>query len=71
VSTLFGRMKQAFGEWSRRYICDEDPDERQMRLKAEALQEINAQILPVLQLRMAMHRACESEPESKRELEAA
>ncbi len=53
------QVKQALSDWSRRYISDEDPDERRSRLRQQALEEINAQVLPVIQLRMAMRVALE------------
>ena len=33
------QVKQALGDWSRRYISDEDPDERRSRLRQQALEE--------------------------------
>ena len=55
----YQQVKQALSDWSRRYISDEDPDERRSRLREQALEEIYAQVLPVVQLRMAMRAAFE------------
>ncbi len=55
----YQQLKQALSDWSCRYISDEDPDERRSRLRQQALEEIYAQVLPVMQLRMAMRVAFE------------
>ncbi len=69
---LYETITQALASWTRKYLCDEDPDERRARLREEALKEIDAELLPLVQLRLAMH-ACVSESETRpeRELTAA
>ena len=65
-------ISQALGVLSLAYVCDEDPDERRARLREGALREIDAQILPVVQLKMAMQPwSHEQELIQERELEAA
>lgn len=51
MQSLYDRVALALGELSRTYLCDEDPDERHTRLREEALVEIDATLLPILQLR--------------------
>jgi len=51
---LYEQFMLRLNNWTRRYICDEDPDERRKRLRAEALKEVDAQVLPAVQLRVAM-----------------
>lgn len=53
------RIAKVLGGLSRGYFCDEDPDERRERLRGEALAEIDAQILPIVQLRLAMQEWAE------------
>ncbi len=48
---LYERIAQVLSSVSRKYICDEDPDERRERLRREALAEIDAGIVPIVQLR--------------------
>ncbi len=59
MRSLYEKMKMALSDWSRRYVCDEDPDERRRRLQQEAFEEIHAQALHVVQLRMAMQATSE------------
>ncbi len=49
-SRQFGR---AWDGWWRRYICDEDADERRKRLCEEALGQIDAQLLSAIRARIA------------------
>lgn len=57
------QIKSALDMWSRKYICDEDPDERRERLREESLKEIEANVLFVVRLREAMRLATEREKE--------
>ena len=66
MRTILKRAKGVLDSWSRQYICDEDPDERRERLRAEALKEIDANVLVLVQLREAMRLALEPECEKKR-----
>ncbi len=61
MRSLYQKMKVALSNWSRRYVCSEEPDERLKRLEREAIAEINAQLLHVVQLRMAMRASLEPE----------
>ncbi len=63
---IYKKITQFLNRLSRNYICDEDPDERRTRLREEAMREIDAQVLPVVQMRLAMQLAVqESDAEQK------
>ncbi len=71
MRSLYEQIKQSVIDWSRRYVSDEDPAERRKRLLASALEEIHAEVLPVVQMRMAMRAAFESGPARDTELRKA
>ncbi len=54
---FYGKVAQALGALSRKWICDEHPDERRARLREEALEEIDAQVLPIVHRRLATQLA--------------
>ncbi len=68
---FYEKMKVALSNWSRRYVCDEDPDERRQRLQQQASEEIHAQLLYVVQLRMAMRATLEPKHGLEYELKEA
>jgi hypothetical protein len=51
---LYERVALALGNLSQRYLYDEDPEERRERLREEALTQIDAKMLPILQTQLAM-----------------
>ena len=59
MRSFYEKMKAALNSWSRRYVCDEDPDERRKRLQRQSLEEIYAQLAHIVQLRMAMRASLE------------
>ncbi len=59
-------IKLSFGRWRRKYICDEDPDDRRERLHWEAVREIENHVLETVRMREAM-AAWERENQKSRE----
>ncbi len=68
---LFEQFGQALGESWRRYICDEDPDERRKRLHKQALKEIDAKLLSIIKSQITMQEWTSDLQRQDRELEAA
>ncbi|MFZ1109454.1 MAG: hypothetical protein WAN43_14075 [Rhodomicrobium sp.] len=51
---LYETVALALKNLSQKYLYDEDPEERRNRLREEALTQIDAKILPILQMRLAV-----------------
>jgi hypothetical protein len=53
--SFYERIAEALESLSQKYLFSEDPEERRNRLREEALAEIDATVLPILQMRVAAH----------------
>jgi len=53
---LYERIASALRNLVQKYLCAEEPEERRKRLREQALAEIDAKMLPILQMRVAMQQ---------------
>jgi hypothetical protein len=70
MHTIYERIALALGNLSRKYLCDEDPEERRLQLREDSLKEVDAKLLPILQMRLVM-QAWECDLKKDRERQAA